>query len=479
MITRIPQRAALGWDVPVRSYPTVWGLDPIQLHDRFWAARGVFVVRQGAVSEIHGDAELYLLIDPGTLAIFRLAPLIETLSWVQPTVMFLRLLSRDQIQYRERVLTDKSGNFVRFQRLYGAAMARPTRAALTRDATIAAAWQSSNTSSVAWRKLRRESRALRREIATIHGRAFDRNDDESVASFVKELMNLWNYPPSTIPEIRKAATNVWAHEGAEFDRSVRFIGSAWVGAGRKIAPGSTVVGPAVLWDDPSHQVKANGVRWAELEPTRTIVAPQRPDAANRSRVPFGKRAFDIVFALAATIVTLPIYAVVMLLIWLEDGRPFFFLHKRQTLGGREFPCIKFRSMRKDAEQIKAELAKANKADGPQFFIPDDPRLTRVGSFIRKTNIDELPQFINVLLGHMSIVGPRPSPASENQFNPTWRDARLSVRAGITGLWQVSRTRRRGFDFQEWIKYDLEYVQNASWWMDVAIILRTLGVLLRR
>ena len=176
--------------------------------------------------------------------------------------------------------------------------------------------------------------------------------------------------------------------------------------------------------------------------------------------------------------TLPLYPLVMLAIWLEDGRPFFFGHPRETRGGREFRCIKFRSMRKDAEQIKAQLRAANQADGPQFYMKQDPRLTRVGRFIRRTNIDELPQFLNVLRGDMSVVGPRPSPRSENQYSPAWREARLSVRAGVTGLWQVRRTRKPGMDFQEWIRYDLEYVQRQSWALDMSIIFRTLRMFLR-
>jgi lipopolysaccharide/colanic/teichoic acid biosynthesis glycosyltransferase len=154
------------------------------------------------------------------------------------------------------------------------------------------------------------------------------------------------------------------------------------------------------------------------------------------------------------------------------------MHKRETMGGREFPCLKFRSMRKDAELIKAALSDKNQADGPQFFMENDPRLTRVGRFIRKTNIDELPQFFNVLVGHMSIVGPRPSPRRENQFSPAWRDARLSVRPGVTGLWQVNRTRIRGADFQEWIKYDIQYVENQSWRLDLKIIGKTFNVFLK-
>jgi lipopolysaccharide/colanic/teichoic acid biosynthesis glycosyltransferase len=185
-----------------------------------------------------------------------------------------------------------------------------------------------------------------------------------------------------------------------------------------------------------------------------------------------KRGFDILFALLVLLFTLPLYPLIILAIWIEDGRPFFFGHKRETLGGREFPCLKFRSMRKNAEGSKARLQSANRSDGPQFFIENDPRVTRVGLFLRKTNLDELPQFINVLLGHMSVVGPRPSPRNENQFCPAWREARLSVRPGITGLWQVSRTRRQGLDFQEWIRFDVQYVETANWRLDLLIILKT-------
>ena len=163
----------------------------------------------------------------------------------------------------------------------------------------------------------------------------------------------------------------------------------------------------------------------------------------------------------------------------SHGRPFFFTHRRETIGGREFACLKFRSMYRDAEKVRQQLqaAGANQADGPQFYVPNDARVTKVGRLLRGTRLDELPQFFNVLLGHMSVVGPRPSPFKENQFCPAWREARLSVRPGITGLWQVSRTRDKGRDFQEWIKYDIEYVERGGFWLDVGIILRTGWVML--
>lgn len=135
-------------------------------------------------------------------------------------------------------------------------------------------------------------------------------------------------------------------------------------------------------------------------------------------------------------------------------------------------------MCRDAERMKRELAMANQADGPQFFISDDPRLLRVGKFLRKFQLDELPQFWNVLLGHMSVVGPRPSPERENQYSPAWREARLSVRPGVTGLWQVRRTREPLTDFQEWIRYDLEYVRHYSFARDMKIVVETIVQLIK-
>jgi lipopolysaccharide/colanic/teichoic acid biosynthesis glycosyltransferase len=251
----------------------------------------------------------------------------------------------------------------------------------------------------------------------------------------------------------------------------------WVGAGRHVDGGTTVVGPAIVWDDPAQRPKSEAIQWLNIEPTEV---PQ--DVTARDVTPLDravKRLFDIVFSFFAILFTLPLYPLIIAAIWIEDGLPFFFVHRRETIGGREFPCIKFRSMRKDAEQMKQQLREQNQADGPQFFIENDPRLTRVGRFLRKYHLDELPQFINVFVGHMSIVGPRPSPVHENQFCPPWREARLSVRPGITGLWQINRTRRAGADFQEWIKYDIEYVENRTLWLDLKIIAQTVLQILHR
>ena len=462
---------------PAKAYPTTWGLDPVQLHDHFWAARGVHVVRQGDASPIEEDAEQYLLTDPRTLVVFRLRGMVELISWVRPQVLFVRLRNGRGRNYREIALTGPEGEFLRFERDYEGFDSRLARVAFTRDPELARLWQEAPDVRSAWGLLRRSTRRARRETLSLVGRAYDRSVEEEVAQFVRDLVQFWKHPRSTISNIRKIAPDVWAHEDVRVDPSVRFVGPAWIGAGRSIEGGTSVLGPAALWDDPATRPQTDAVSWQEIEPVESFNRPIRP-RQHSSLHQGAKRLFDIAFAVFALLVTAPIYPLVMLAIWLEDGRPFFFGHRRESIGGREFPCIKFRSMRKNADQIKAQLIAKNQADGPQFFMDDDPRLTRVGRVIRKLNIDELPQFVNVLLGDMSVVGPRPSPHAENQFCPPWREARLSVKPGITGLWQVSRTRRRGLDFQEWIKYDIQYVENAGWRLDLYIIWKTILLLLK-
>ena len=192
----------------------------------------------------------------------------------------------------------------------------------------------------------------------------------------------------------------------------------------------------------------------------------------RSIYPHIKHALDAVIAFIALLVASPVFVLTAIAIKLESSGPVFFGHEREGKGGRVFRCLKFRTMRKDAHRRQRELYATNALDGPQFKLHNDPRVTRVGWWLRKTNLDELPQFINVLLGRMSIVGPRPSPFRENQICVPWRKARLSVRPGITGLWQICRDQRSEGDFHQWIAYDIMYVRNLSAWLDLKILLAT-------
>lgn len=455
---------------PIRSH-TVWGLDALQLHDRFWAARGVQVVRQGQAVDLAGDAELYLLADGHCLSIFRLGQVIDALSWLKPRILFVRLHNTRDQGYRERVIADKNDRFVKFDRAYGSADWRLGRVALTSSRDLAIAWQQADDARSGWRHLRRTIDPNHRTTLSVSGHVFDAGDSHEVMEFVRELVGVWKRPDATIPRATRAQDMAWADASVGPAHGTRFVGPVWVGTGRRLDGVASVVGPAVLWDAPEQRPSVERLEWNSIEPTDVLVGPVKTRTLTTLHRG-SKRAFDIAFALVFGLLTLWLYPLIMLAIWWEDGSPFFFGHVRESIGGKEFRCWKFRTMYNNSEEIKKKLGGKNQADGPQFFMDDDPRITRVGHFLRKTNLDELPQFLNVLAGHMSVVGPRPSPYKENQFCPSWREARLSVRPGITGLWQVSRSREAGKDFQEWIRYDIEYVEKVSWKLDLWILWKT-------
>lgn len=185
-----------------------------------------------------------------------------------------------------------------------------------------------------------------------------------------------------------------------------------------------------------------------------------------------KRAVDIAIALMVIVLFLPIFPAIAFAIKINSPGPIFYKARRQGLYGEEFECLKFRTMKVGSDQLQDKLRAINEVDGPQFKMADDPRISTVGHFLRETYLDEIPQFINVVKGEMSVVGPRPSPKSENTQCPRWRDARLSVRPGITGLWQLLRTREPLRDFQEWIHYDIDYVKRVSARLDIWICWKT-------
>jgi len=463
-----PSTATIDGHIP---QPTVWGLDALMLHDRFWAARGVQVVRQGQSSELVKHAELYLLVDRDSLSIFRLGRVIDTLSWLKPQVLFARIHDTHDPGYHERVITDDQDNFVRFERKCRQMDFRLGRVAVTPNEEIARRWQTAEEPSSAWRQLRRSIPPHQRTTISVDGCVFNRLEDRQINEFVHELIQVWRRPDATIGRAQRLVGEVWSDRSGSVEHDTRFVGPVWIGTGRELEGIQSIVGPAVLWDKPELRPMVDRLEWHAIEPTENVVENER----NFTRGSFyrvTKRMFDIAFALVFLFLTLPLYPLIMLAIYIEDGRPFFFAHKRESRGGKEFPCLKFRTMYNNAEQTKQDLVKENQADGPQFFIENDPRITKMGRFMRKTNVDEFPQFFNVLLGQMSVIGPRPSPYKENQYSPAWREVRLSVRPGVTGLWQVKRSREPGKDFQEWIRYDIHYVENASWKMDLYVLYRT-------
>ena len=187
-----------------------------------------------------------------------------------------------------------------------------------------------------------------------------------------------------------------------------------------------------------------------------------------------KRIIDIVASFTGLIVLSPLMLVVSILIKLESKGEVIFKQKRVGLNGKEFYMYKFRSMVINAEELKAELESQNEMSGPMFKMKDDPRITKIGKFIRKTSIDELPQLINVIKGDMSLVGPRPSLPKEVEEFETWMRERLEVKPGLTCIWQVSG--RNNIDFEDWMKLDIKYVRERSFKLDIKLILKTVLVL---
>lgn len=191
---------------------------------------------------------------------------------------------------------------------------------------------------------------------------------------------------------------------------------------------------------------------------------------------FLKRLIDIVGSGLGILILIPVFLIIGILIKLEDPKgSVFFSQKRNGLNGKEFNMYKFRSMVHNAEDLLESLMSKNEMDGPVFKIKDDPRITKIGKFIRKTSLDELPQLFNVLKGDMSLVGPRPPiPREVIQYNK-YQYQRLLVKPGITCYWQISG--RNNIDFDEWVELDLKYIKERNLFKDIYIILMPLPVLL--
>ena len=189
-----------------------------------------------------------------------------------------------------------------------------------------------------------------------------------------------------------------------------------------------------------------------------------------------KRLMDIIGALIGLILASPVMLIIAILIKIEDPKgPILFSQVRNGEYPKTFKMYKFRSMYTDAEERLHELMHLNEQSGPAFKIKDDPRITKVGKFIRKTSLDELPQLFNVLKGDMSLVGPRPAiPREVEQYTP-YQMQRLLVKPGLTCIWQVSGRNNIGFD--EWVELDIEYIKNRNLWLDIKLILLTIPAML--
>lgn len=283
---------------------------------------------------------------------------------------------------------------------------------------------------------------------------------------------------------------VIVQDGAQIEANATIIGPSTIGAAAVVGAEALVVQSVV---QPEATIAAGTVIRHRLvsgnaaqelnepvgyDPSRIrAFGPELRDEPRRRRIyPAVKTAIESTLATLALIILAPLFALIALLIRLESRGPVFFLDRREAKGGKPFGCLKFRTMVRGADAMQRDLLAKNEVDGPQFKLDKDPRVTRMGRWIRPCSLDELPQLVNVARGEMSLVGPRPSPFRENQTCVPWREGRLSVRPGITGLWQVCRNNRSNGDFHQWIYYDLLYVKHMSAQVDLKIILATIFTL---
>lgn len=253
-----------------------------------------------------------------------------------------------------------------------------------------------------------------------------------------------------------------------------------IGNGLVIAKGE-VARNAIVIQDKGKEGKYNFVsfnnnKWRVFSFENSLFKPFSWNAINRKVYLSVKRLFDILLSSLGLVLLLPVFIIIALSIKIGSRGPVFFYQKRCGKEGQEFRMYKFRTMIIDAENLQKQLLEKNMVDGPMFKIEDDPRITGVGGFLRMTSLDELPQLFNVLKGEMTMVGPRPLKMEEMAFGPSWRDIRLSVKPGITGLWQVEARSSR--QFHDWIRYDVAYVKNQSLWLDIKILFKTIKALLK-
>lgn len=331
---------------------------------------------------------------------------------------------------------------------------------------------------------------------SVGGRVLDLDTPGGLLQYATSMLGNVSGTPAISAGNTKIYGNVLAGENVTFGKNVKIIGpviiednvsipdgcmvnNSIIASDRTLKPG-LFISNTIHFANASCNMQSSTSLMPESIKTDFILSNKNGQKKNDAfrvwpwfsypRIP--KSCID--FAGAAVILTLlaPVFFVLAILIKLTSRGPVFYKAVRQGKYGRRINCLKFRTMVAGAEKMQERLRIVNEVDGPQFKIVHDPRVSRIGRFLRDTCMDETPQFINVLLGQMSIVGPRPSPVNENSQCPSWRDARLSVKPGITGLWQISRTRSPSRDFQEWVYYDTEYIRRISLKTDLYICFKT-------
>jgi len=424
-----------------------------------------------------------------------------------PGALHVVAMGGDATDASERIVKDHDGRIRRVQRFYNQVtqVTRPV-GAVSYSCFPAAALADVRMSEIANASAAMAARGILSRDIPVHCDLIDANRAADYLALCE-----WKIQQAvraaTPPEYSRLSNNeALVGRGAVVHETARLVGPVIVQPNAHIAANATIIGPAIVGR--SARIEANalvaqamigegaivraglavrhrlfefgdeaqpsgGFEDAEIETFAPVVAETEKPRAKLYRA---KRAVDMLASGLGLLVLSPVLALIAILIKLDSRGPVFFVHQREGLFGRVFGCLKFRTMRTDAHAMQRQMLAENDLDGPHFKIARDPRITRLGSFLRKTNLDELPQLWNVFVGHMSLVGPRPSPFRENQICVPWRRARLSVRPGITGIWQICRHEREDGDFQQWIYYDLLYVRNMSLMLDAKILLATFRAL---
>ncbi len=507
----------------------VWiapAFDPSEGYEKSLASLAgstVKVVDEGGLTDVLGESdpeEMIVIVDAGscpTCGFSNAATMVTDRKYLGATHVIA--VGNGTERARERIIRDAKGNVRRVKRLFHGTSwphVANKRLAMTFATAGDLAHVSFNSLSDLRRKLG-DSGVLQQDQPLSSG-LVELRTQEDVLELAEHLM------PSAF---RRAHHRRYSRRGRHvlvgsdcwIDKSVRLVGPVVIHDDVIIEEDASIIGPTVIGPGcrigrnsvvaqsvlardsmvdsgdtvrhlvssggqataslSNHGTNGNGFASLDFDPYDSITGMEGPKLESlpgyQKKVQMRiKRVIDVAVALGVLILFAPLLAIVAVIIKIDSRGPLFFMHDREGKGGKVFPCIKFRTMAKDAHAKQKELYAQNNVDGPQFKMDHDPRVTRFGAFLRASNIDEIPQFINVLLGHMSMIGPRPSPFRENQVCVPWRRARLSVNPGITGLWQVCRSvdRSEG-DFHEWIFYDTIYVKRFSLWFDVKIFVATL------
>lgn len=458
-----------------------------------------------------------LLIDPryfpGENSGFR--ELAENLS-ADCEVRHLVAMDQNDQGLREFVQFDAKSRVRRVQRFYDGVTWLQTRAVMATLLPVSAAREMPSQTFATLDQLRQNlvSQGIVSRDVVLRAPVFDLNRETDLVRLFENRLRfrILQPPPEGFAVLQQG---VWIGACCRIDPTARLYGPIIVHAGAEVGPGATLIGPVLIGADARI---GNGcvlaeclvLPGAEMPPGTTarfqvyqspasenvipltdgLHDPLPNKAAERLRIVWTdsadaeeekkrdrylllKRVIDTTVAAVGLLLLSPLLLLTGLIVKLTSRGPVFFCHEREGMDGRPFPCRKFRTMVADAHEQQRKLYQTNNVDGPQFKMKSDPRITPVGHVLRKTNLDELPQLFNVLLGQMSLIGPRPSPFRENQICVPWREARLAVRPGITGLWQICRHERDTGDFHQWIQYDMLYVRHMSFLLDLKILTVTL------